>query len=182
MRMSHGLMLSCLACALGVSTPALADTECQVDLTDAWGRTVMNYWSTGYNYRDACNNARQLCEDARGGNPGQRCVIADGGNWPGSPGYPYPVPYPPVDPYPPSPPTPYPPFPPHGGGQYREVRCESNDFNYRECNAGTGRIHSVQVLRQRSDSYCVEGRSYGVRGNRIWVDQGCRGVFGVYFY
>ena len=62
-----------------------------------------------------------------------------------------------------------------GNGVAREVRCESTDQRYRECAAGgTG---SVSLHRQLSDTRCIRDRTWGTRGNAIWVDHGCRGVF-----
>ena len=57
----------------------------------------------------------------------------------------------------------------------REVVCESKDERYRQCNADfRGR---ARISRQLSDSACIEGRSWGYGGDRIWVDRGCRGRF-----
>ncbi len=62
-----------------------------------------------------------------------------------------------------------------GGNSGRTIRCESSDNRYRECAAGfRGR---AMLVRQLSDSRCVEGRTWGQRGGSIWVDQGCRGEF-----
>jgi DNA-binding transcriptional regulator/RsmH inhibitor MraZ len=56
-----------------------------------------------------------------------------------------------------------------------EVTCESKDNRRKECAMDTrGR---VWIIRQLSDSACVEGRSWGVSGNSVWVDDGCRAVF-----
>lgn len=62
-----------------------------------------------------------------------------------------------------------------GGGSGRSIRCESSDNRTRECAAGfRGR---AVLVRQLSNSRCVEGRSWGQRGGSIWVSQGCRGEF-----
>lgn len=54
------------------------------------------------------------------------------------------------------------------------VVCES-DGSYRQCEiSGPGR---VILSRQISDAACVEGRSWGVRDGKVWVDQGCRAEF-----
>lgn len=64
---------------------------------------------------------------------------------------------------------------PGGAGKGRTIRCESTDNRTRECAAGfRGR---AVLVRQLSDSRCVEGRSWGQRGSNIWVSQGCRGEF-----
>jgi hypothetical protein len=55
------------------------------------------------------------------------------------------------------------------------IRCESTDGRYRECVVeGAGHI---AMSRQRSDAPCIEGRTWGVRDGRIWVDAGCRADF-----
>lgn len=73
-------------------------------------------------------------------------------------------------------------FAPAGRGWGRDrarhtVSCAS-DGRYATCNwpPGQGR---PRLLRQTSREACVEGRSWGMADdNRIWVDGGCRGVFG----
>lgn len=71
-----------------------------------------------------------------------------------------------------------------GGGYWEPdseyvTECESKDGRYRTCtwnrDAGT-----PFVLEQLSNSPCVRGRSWGYDRNRgtIWVDQGCRALFG----
>lgn len=55
------------------------------------------------------------------------------------------------------------------------VTCESREGGYRECYSG---FRGPPVLvRQLSDSSCVEGRSWGHRPGSIWVSRGCRAVF-----
>ena len=54
------------------------------------------------------------------------------------------------------------------------LRCESDGFRH-EC-----RFYGpadVSISRQLSRAGCVEGRSWGVSGNHVWVDHGCRGEF-----
>jgi hypothetical protein len=58
------------------------------------------------------------------------------------------------------------------------VECESKEGRYRSCPWGhPGRPF---VLEQLSIAPCVRGRSWGYDRQRdaIWVDQGCRAVFG----
>lgn len=57
----------------------------------------------------------------------------------------------------------------------REISCESNDGRYRECRAAFN--GPAQLVRQLSDTRCVEGRNWGSRPGLVWVDQGCRGRF-----
>ncbi len=55
------------------------------------------------------------------------------------------------------------------------LRCESQDGRRHQCRFdGAG---SVQLSRQLSVSACVQGQSWGVAGNAIWVDAGCRADF-----
>jgi hypothetical protein len=58
----------------------------------------------------------------------------------------------------------------------RTVLCESQDGRYHECRMPAD-ARRVQLVRQISDSRCDEGRSWGQRGGKIWVDKGCRGEF-----
>lgn len=57
----------------------------------------------------------------------------------------------------------------------REVSCESNDGRYRECRVNYN--GPAQIVRQMSDTRCVEGSNWGSRPGLIWVDQGCRARF-----
>ncbi|TWI03714.1 Protein of unknown function (DUF3011) [Luteimonas cucumeris] len=65
--------------------------------------------------------------------------------------------------------------------EYREripddiVRCESDDGRTRQCAADTH--GGVKLLRQLSDSACIEGQTWGFSRNGIWVTQGCRADF-----
>jgi hypothetical protein len=55
--------------------------------------------------------------------------------------------------------------------------CASVDMKYRECQLPVrGRAVLVQRL---SDARCVEGQSWGQRGDRVWVANGCRARFEV---
>jgi len=55
--------------------------------------------------------------------------------------------------------------------------CSSDDFNIRYCpiNAYGG----VELIRQRSEASCIYGRTWGVSGDSLWVDRGCRADFAV---
>ena len=64
-----------------------------------------------------------------------------------------------------------------GGRDDRVVHCESDNNRYRECAVGSrGR---ASLVRQLSSARCIEGDSWGQRGDAIWVDRGCRGEFAV---
>ena len=58
-----------------------------------------------------------------------------------------------------------------------EFSCASTDSRYRECQLPIdGR---ARLVKRRSDAPCIEGRTWGQRGDRVWVDQGCRARFEV---
>jgi hypothetical protein len=66
-------------------------------------------------------------------------------------------------------------WPEHGSGSGRTFRCESRDERTQRCSASTR--GGVSLVRQLSDSPCIEGRSWGYDGNGVWVSNGCRGEF-----
>ena len=53
--------------------------------------------------------------------------------------------------------------------------CQSNDGRYRECRVDTRQ--GVQLVRQTSRTQCIEGQSWGINRNAVWVDRGCRAEF-----
>jgi hypothetical protein len=56
------------------------------------------------------------------------------------------------------------------------VSCDS--YNGRRNTCGADTRNGVALARQMSWNKCKKGVSWGVQDdNRIWVDQGCRGVF-----
>ncbi|MDR0275733.1 MAG: DUF3011 domain-containing protein [Burkholderiaceae bacterium] len=62
------------------------------------------------------------------------------------------------------------------GPRARSVLCESQDGRYHECRMPAS-AKRVELVRQVSDASCVEGRTWGQRGGKVWVDKGCRGEF-----
>jgi len=55
--------------------------------------------------------------------------------------------------------------------------CSSNGQR-QECRIpGNGNPNDLRLVRQLSQNPCVEGRTWGRHGNRVWVDQGCRADF-----
>jgi hypothetical protein len=66
----------------------------------------------------------------------------------------------------------------YGGDPRRTFSCESRSSRLTYCSVPT-RGH-VEVYKQRSSSPCTYGRSWGVDGNRVWVDDGCRAEFAVF--
>jgi len=59
------------------------------------------------------------------------------------------------------------------GNTGQVVRCESHDNREKTC-AFSGR---AVLVKQLSKAACIEGRTWGQRGNTLWVDDGCRGEF-----
>lgn len=60
-------------------------------------------------------------------------------------------------------------------GYGEAVRCESHDGRYNRCAVpGRGR---PQLVRQISNSPCIEGRTWGSDRDSVWVNNGCRGDF-----
>lgn len=64
----------------------------------------------------------------------------------------------------------------NGGGNNNggTVTCESNDGRRKYCGYVNGR---ASLQKQNSNSPCIEGQSWGVDGQGLWVDRGCRGTF-----
>lgn len=60
-------------------------------------------------------------------------------------------------------------------GVDRVVRCESRDGRTAWCRMDTR--GGVRLVRQFSDSACIRGRTWGVRGDAVWVTRGCRARF-----
>jgi hypothetical protein len=60
-------------------------------------------------------------------------------------------------------------------GVDRVVRCESRDGRTAFCRMDTR--GGVRLVRQFSDSACIRGRTWGVRGDAVWVTRGCRARF-----
>jgi Protein of unknown function (DUF3011) len=55
--------------------------------------------------------------------------------------------------------------------------CESGDGRRHYCAAGAR--GEVRLIRQRSGSPCIFGRTWGRDRNGVWVDRGCRADFEV---
>ncbi len=63
------------------------------------------------------------------------------------------------------------------GGSVLEFNCASVEGKYRECQLPVdGR---ARLIKQKSDAFCIQGQSWGQRGDRVWVDNGCRARFEV---
>jgi len=58
-----------------------------------------------------------------------------------------------------------------------EFNCASKDHRYRECQLPIdGR---ARLVKRKSDAPCIEGSSWGQKGDRVWVDRNCRATFEV---
>lgn len=53
--------------------------------------------------------------------------------------------------------------------------CESHEYRYNFCR--TGPIRNARIVRQISEAPCVQGRSWGLQRDGIWVDNGCEAAF-----
>ncbi len=66
--------------------------------------------------------------------------------------------------------------PAYGQADGYAVRCESDEGRQRECRANVAT--RLTLVRQLSESACVEGQSWGSDNpGRVWVRYGCRGEF-----
>ncbi|MBA0087907.1 MAG: DUF3011 domain-containing protein, partial [Acidobacteria bacterium Pan2503] len=55
------------------------------------------------------------------------------------------------------------------------ISCSSEDGEKHYCEADTR--HGARLVRQRSETPCKEGESWGYDEAGIWVDKGCSGEF-----
>ena len=58
-----------------------------------------------------------------------------------------------------------------------QFNCASIEGKYRECQ--TPIDGPVRLVRTNSEARCEKGKSWGQRGDRVWVDRGCRAKFEV---
>jgi hypothetical protein len=63
------------------------------------------------------------------------------------------------------------------GSNSFDFYCASVDFKYRECQLPVDGI--AKLVKTKSDASCNEGRDWGQRSDRVWVDHGCRANFTV---
>ena len=59
-------------------------------------------------------------------------------------------------------------------------KCESNDGGRKHC--GSFNSNQITLDRQISGSACIEGQTWGVDREGLWVDRGCRAYFRVNRY
>jgi hypothetical protein len=73
--------------------------------------------------------------------------------------------------------------PPHNPQPRIEyVTCESQGNRYNTCYVDPYGIRNFYLAKQRSNTRCEQNRNFGLTGNTIWVDKGCRGVFAIERY
>jgi hypothetical protein len=65
------------------------------------------------------------------------------------------------------------------GGYSQTFYCESGDERRHYCAEGALGRGEVRLIRQRSGSPCIFGRTWGRDRNGLWVDRGCRADFEV---
>ena len=58
-----------------------------------------------------------------------------------------------------------------------KLYCASDDFYLHFCPVYA--YGGVELIRQKSEASCIYGRTWGVAGDRIWVDRGCRADFAI---
>lgn len=66
-----------------------------------------------------------------------------------------------------------------GGGFAGTLRCESRKNRYQDCPVATS--NRVELIRTIAGS-CNRGRTWGMTSNTIWVNHGCRAVFGYGYF
>jgi Protein of unknown function (DUF3011) len=55
------------------------------------------------------------------------------------------------------------------------ITCSSNNGKRNFCSLGG--FNNARLVNQRSGSPCVQGQTWGISGNSVWVDRGCRADF-----
>jgi hypothetical protein len=64
-----------------------------------------------------------------------------------------------------------------GGYNVQTFYCESGDMRRHWCSEGL--YGEVRLVRQRSNSPCIQGQTWGRDRGGVWVDRGCRADFEV---
>ena len=60
------------------------------------------------------------------------------------------------------------------GGHNDRVECTSNNYRFTRCGADW---RKADLVRQTSETRCIEGQTWGVDRRGLWVDRGCGGIF-----
>src|ERR1700739_2949750 len=61
------------------------------------------------------------------------------------------------------------------GAAQQSVTCEANNENRKYC--GSYYPDQVRMERQISGSPCIQGQTWGVDRQGLWVERGCRAIF-----
>jgi len=64
----------------------------------------------------------------------------------------------------------------YGGSGGRHITCESHG-PLQNCRVSGLRESSVRLVRQLSNTDCIQGRTWGTQPGIIWVESGCRAEF-----
>ena len=59
--------------------------------------------------------------------------------------------------------------------QSGDVTCESRDSRQHECEMDTR--GDIRIVRQLSNTQCVQGENWGLNRHSVWVKNGCRAIF-----
>lgn len=70
---------------------------------------------------------------------------------------------------------PYNPY--HHQSRKGQLSCGSPHGEYRTCHLKHAKHRHVRLKRQTSNSSCIRGATWGVKANKVWVNEGCRGIF-----
>ena len=57
----------------------------------------------------------------------------------------------------------------------RVIQCESTNGKFNRCETPW---RDAELVKQQSKGACIRGQSWGVDRRGLWVDRGCRGLFG----
>lgn len=63
----------------------------------------------------------------------------------------------------------------HAQNWNNPVRCASKDGHYARCAVPW---RNARLIKQESKGACIRGQSWGMERGVLWVDRGCRGLFG----
>jgi hypothetical protein len=58
------------------------------------------------------------------------------------------------------------------------ITCSSWNSQYAQCDTGL-RVLSVNLAVKHSNAACIQGVTWGVQGDSLWVSAGCRATFSV---
>ena len=64
--------------------------------------------------------------------------------------------------------------------EIKQLDCKSEKFQRKTCSV-KGTVKALWLLRQKSDTPCVEGTSFGFFDDHVWVDNGCSARFEVIY-